>query len=329
MSKFIRATLALILAFACQSAPPAAVLLGPAAIATVQLWSGCVPYNPAGGSVSVGGMPGTGGAKATGGKSGTGGAKATGGKSGTGGANVAVLPGCNTASMAAPSPAQIEQHRKALRPRHKLATPALSFTTTFTAVPATVMWGSNDSFCGDQGSVGACVAFAALSVATSQPRAVSFTTATLFNSAALNAYTWITNNDPYPGAWPAQDTGSDTLTGCKWLLKTGYAVSCTVITGKTAVLAALQSGPVMSGMNWLSSMFTTDLCGHLTVSGTVEGGHDVELVGYDASTDEVIQQTNWGNTFGVHTPNGHGGYMRIKSTDQFGATLDADFVVPR
>jgi hypothetical protein len=196
------------------------------------------------------------------------------------------------------------------------------------AAPASVMWDGNNPWCGDQGSVGACVAFAALSFATSKPSTLTFPTPDAFNAVALNAYHWVTANDSYPGTYPPTDTGSDTLTGCKWLVSMGYAKRCVVLAGKSAVLSALQTGPVMSGQNWFASEFSTDSCGRMTVSGVIEGGHDILIVGYDAATDEGVAQTNWGNAFGVKMPSGHGGYFRQKSSDTFGAQVDADFVQP-
>lgn len=71
---------------------------------------------------------------------------------------------------------------------------------------------------------------------TAKPRGLTFASQAAFNAAALKAYEWITNNDPYPGAWPKQDTGSDSLSGCKWLVENGYAKGCQILSGASAAL---------------------------------------------------------------------------------------------
>lgn len=237
-----------------------------------------------------------------------------------------LFPVCNPPTLKAPDPKRIEQYRRTLTPRHKLTERGvmLGFEAVTTA---SVFWQSNDPWCGNQGSVGACEAFTQLDIVTSQPRVVSYPTQSAFNAAALAAYTWITQNDPYPGAWPQQDTGSDSLTGCKWLVKQGYAKSCQVISGVSAVKVALQSGPVIAGMNWLDGMFTPDRCGNLATTGTMQGGHAESIVGHNIVTDDWYLQNHWDNDWGICLGT-HCGYHTLTTAQLFGAALDADFVAP-
>ena len=195
------------------------------------------------------------------------------------------------------------------------------------AIVASVMWPSNDPWCGNQGSLGACEAFTQLDIATSKPRSWSFQQQATFNQAAIDAYKWITANDSFPGTYPPDDTGSDSLTGCKWLVKQGLAKSCTILSGMSAVKVAVQSGPVIIGINWLSNMYTPDRCGQLNVNGSVDGGHAESTAGYDAATDTWYIQNHWDNDWGICLGT-HCGYHVLSSAQLFGTLLDADFVKP-
>lgn len=261
---------------------------------------------------------------ALGGAPGVGGASATGGNAATGG--TIVKPSCNPATKSLPSPAQIEQWRQTLKPRHKRAAMLrrVEVEPERSAV-CPVMWRWFAPWCGNQGNVGGCVAFTAMGWTATQPLSLPFASQDAFNTAALNAYKWITANDPFPGAWPAQDTGSDGGTGCAYLVNSGYAKSCSVPYTEAQVKSALQTRPVMVGMNWLDDMFTPDPCGNLSISGPVVGGHEVLIVGWDGS--DYIVQNSWGNGWGVCIEQ-HCGYFYLKSSDLFGPKLDADFDAP-
>jgi len=156
---------------------------------------------------------------------------------------------------------------------------------------------------------------------------LTFSTQAAFNSASLDAYKWITANDPYPGTWPPNDTGSDSMSGCKWLVKNGYAKSCRVLSGVAAVKMAIQDGPVISGMNWLDSMFTPDRCGNMVLSGLPQGGHAEGIFGFDAALEEWYLMNHWGQSWGTCL-NGHCGYHKLTTSQLFGSVLDADFVQP-
>lgn len=270
---------------------------------------------------------------ATGGVSGIGGSGpiATGGSLGTGGSSAAVVqfPPCNPPTFAAPSPKQIDQLKRSLKPRRRFSGASATFGIV-TSPPSNVMWMSNDPFCGNQGALGACVAFTAEDWATTLPATLSFSTQSAFNSAALSGYHWITANDPYPGTYPPDDTGSDTLTGCKWLVHMGYAKACNVLSGKAQVLDALKSGSIMSGKNWPDKWMSANACARMpsvTSADIIDGGHDVLLVGYDLANDEEIYQNHWDNNWGTCI-GPHCGYFRVKASDDFGSVIDSDFVQP-
>lgn len=243
--------------------------------------------------------------------------------------NPFVQPDCNPPTLMGPNPKQLDDFRKSLTERHKITAYGL-YLGVDTAAIASVGWISNNPFAGNQGSVGACEAFTQLDIACAKPRTLSFAYQTLFNSAALNAYHWITANDPYPGTWPSDDTGSDSLTGCKWLVANGYAKGCQVLNGMAAVKVAIQSGPVITGMNWPDSFMTPDRCGYVTLGNKIDGGHAEGLMGYNVVTDAWLLQNHWdalpahwGVCIGTHCS-----YHLLTSSQLFSSTLDADFVQP-
>jgi hypothetical protein len=242
------------------------------------------------------------------------------------GAHPFIQPTCNPPTLRGPDPKLIEEYKRSLPPRHKIT--ETGFTWGLAApVVQSVGWLSNNRFCGNQKKVGACEAFTQLDIACAQPRGLSFQTQDAFNSAALKAYEWITANDPFPGTWPPDDTGSDSMTGCKWLVKNGYASSCQVLTGASAVKVALQTGPVISGMYWRDRMMLTDQCGYMDISGSINGGHAVGIFQFNAQKDEWDLLNHWDDSWGVRV-GGQGGHFILTTAQLFSPELDADFVQP-
>lgn len=241
---------------------------------------------------------------------------------------VVEFPACKPQGiMQAPDPKKIEGYKRTLKPRHKVQAPDNLGFQLFNAPMTSFVWRSNDLFCGNQGNVGACEAFTQVDIATSQPRLLAFPRQSDFNSYALTAYSWITAHDPYPGQWPPTDTGSDSLSGCKWLVQNGFAKSCNVLVGSAAILDAIQRGPIIVGMNWLSNMYVPDRCGNLSISGTVDGGHAESLAGYDLQNDRWLVQNHWDNDWGVCLGT-HCGYHWLTTQQLMSTQLDADFVEP-
>ena len=264
-----------------------------------------------------------GGNSATGGQSSL--PTATGGALGTGGTSAVVVqfPACSN-TMKAPSPAEIEQYRKTLKPRHK-SHPRTQRApiAPADAAWANVFWTSNLAASLDQGSLGSCTLNAAVGCVSTKP----FAWSTLTEDDAVNGYKWATANDSFPGQYPPTDTGSDGATACKALVHFGWAKSCVNFVGYNDALARVQSQPIIVGMNWLENMFTPNNCGGLTVAGSTAGGHEVEIVGYDAGNKRAWLQNSWGNSWGVCL-GVHCGYFYLGVNDLAGSKLDAEFDAP-
>ncbi len=243
--------------------------------------------------------------------------------------NPFVKPTCNPPTLRGPSPESIQRHRGSMRPRHKLTVQGW-FLGFVAKAYAGVSWLSNNAFAGNQGDVGACEAFTQLDIACAKPRTLSFGTQPLFNAASLDAYHWITANDDIPGTYPPDDTGSDSLSGCKWLVQNGFAKSCQVLSGEAAVKSAIQSGPVIVGMSWPDGFMTPDNCGNMpTPSAPIDGGHAEPTVAFDGVDTWVMQNhwdelpEHWGVCIGTHCS-----YHLLTTEQLFGTVLDADFVQP-
>ena len=237
-----------------------------------------------------------------------------------------VQPSCRPPTLQGPDPKMLDQYRRSLRPRHKLTEQGFSLGL-MAPVVGSVGWLSNDAFCGNQGNLGACEAFTQLDIATTQPRKLSFATQALFDAAAVNAYKWITANDDIPGTYPPDDTGSDSLSGCKWLVKNGYAKSCQVLSGAAAVKVAIQSGPVITGMNWPDNFMQPDRCGNMPMANTPIGGHALAIMQYDAELDQWDLLNHWNQSWGACVGKQCGHFL-LSTAQLFGPVLDADFVQP-
>jgi hypothetical protein len=120
---------------------------------------------------------------------------------------------------------------------------------------------------------------------------------------AVALYSAATQIDPYSGAFPPDDTGSDGLSVAKVLRAWGLCAEYThALGGLPDVLAGLQSGPVLLGTRWYSSMFRPAADGELVVtpdahvSGGHENGADGEL---DVERRRVWVTNSWGAGWGV------------------------------
>jgi len=122
---------------------------------------------------------------------------------------------------------------------------------------------------------------------------------TLTAADALALYELATHFDAFPGTYPQQDTGSTGLAVAKAAqqlgLITGYRHAFTI----EQALSALAQGPVITGTNWLSGMDRPDPHGVVKLTGSVRGGHEYEVLGYNADTGLVECCNSWGRAWGL------------------------------
>jgi len=149
----------------------------------------------------------------------------------------------------------------------------------------------------DQGQLGSCTGNAVSQALNTDPLRPA-ERRLLTEADAVGIYTWATHHDPYPGAYPPDDTGSSGLAVAKAARKLGLIHSYRHAFGLDHALGALVLAPVIIGIPWLADMFTPDPDGYLSRTGTVAGGHEVALIGLDVEHRNVTVLNSWGSGWG-------------------------------
>ena len=93
-----------------------------------------------------------------------------------------------------------------------------------------------------QYELGGCVGFSVAQAFNCSPFNMHLT-----EEDAKNAYHLATMDDPFPGMWPPDDTGSDGLSGMKAAVKLGWCKSFSNCFDIDDVIGALQKGPGITG----------------------------------------------------------------------------------
>lgn len=172
----------------------------------------------------------------------------------------------------------------------------------------------------DQGQLGSCTGNAMASALSTGPFRHRF-----HEPTAIRIYKAATIIDGFPGTYPPDDTGSSGLAVCKVAQSKGWITSYRHAFSLDDVLAALQDGPVICGVDWFDSFDRPGpggLC-PLTPGASVRGGHEVCLVGVDVSSKTLRFANSWSDQWGA---NGYG----VWTYDTFDRLLarDGDVTVP-
>lgn len=154
----------------------------------------------------------------------------------------------------------------------------------------------------DQGDLGSCTGNGETGNLGTSPlfEALPSGYPALDEKEAVALYSAATRIDPYAGTYPPTDTGSDGLSVSKAAkaagLISGYLNAATL----AAMQAALQSGPVIIGINWYDSFDTPDSNGLITISkgASVRGGHEPMLRGVDLEKQQFFGDNSWGASWG-------------------------------
>jgi hypothetical protein len=158
----------------------------------------------------------------------------------------------------------------------------------------------------DQGNLGSCTGNAAVGALGTKPLYDTLSDAQkklLTESYAVDLYEQETREDPYDGSYPPDDTGSDGLTAAKVCKSRGFISGYTHATSLTAMQAALQDAPVIIGINWYEGFDHPDPdTGIVQIAGSIRGGHEVEVIGWDATRQLFHAVNSWSKEWGL---NGH------------------------
>ena len=156
----------------------------------------------------------------------------------------------------------------------------------------------------DQGDTGSCTGQAEAGALASDPL---FGTLALAGKRppdepmALALYSAAERIDGGAGL-PSEDDGSSGLSVCQAAKDNGLISGYVHCFSLADVLDALQSGPVIIGSNWYTSMDEPSSSGMISISpgAQVRGGHETVWRGIDAEARTVFGDNSWGTSFGLH-----------------------------
>ena len=165
------------------------------------------------------------------------------------------------------------------------------------SAPATTTWKRVTPIL-DQGNLGSCVGNAFTGVLGSD---VYFDTVpkatTLDEPFAVKLYSLATQLDSYAGTYPPTDTGSDGLSGAKAVQKDQLASGYVHATSLAACYTLIKNGPFAVGFSWHAGMDTPTSEGVVHATGAVRGGHEFEILNYNASTGLWEAVNSWGDSW--------------------------------
>lgn len=157
----------------------------------------------------------------------------------------------------------------------------------------------------DQGQIGSCTGNAVAGARNTEPL-FDPDDRILGEPGALTAYIRGSIIDGFPGYYPAQDTGSSGLAVAKAAKQMGWIRSYSHAFSIDDALAALQKGPVITGVPWYEGFDSPNADGLVAIEGQIRGGHEIVARGYIAAPNPddalILLDNSWGPTWGY---NGH------------------------
>lgn len=147
----------------------------------------------------------------------------------------------------------------------------------------------------DQGNLGSCTGQACAGALSTAPFGHRYREA-----SAVRFYSQATKLDDDPATYPPTDTGSTGLAVAKVALARKLCSSYQHAFSLEAALTALQTGSVMLGLAWKTGCDTPDSSGLIRWTGSVRGGHEIELDENDVEGRRVGFPNSWGKGWGVN-----------------------------
>lgn len=145
----------------------------------------------------------------------------------------------------------------------------------------------------NQGDVGSCTGNAGAGCLSTAPFTHRFTEA---RALKLYSAAEVIDGD---GPYPPTDNGSSGLSIAKACKAQGLINSYSHCFTPEAVYTALQGGPVMVGVSWLTGFDTPAADGRMVYKGKSRGGHELELDEIDVENQRVWVTNSWGKSFGI------------------------------
>lgn len=149
----------------------------------------------------------------------------------------------------------------------------------------------------DQGDLGECTAAATWGLLVTEPFFVPGRVPTPEDIEKL--YSAATRLDRLPGFWPPTDTGSSGLAAMHAASQAGLLDGYHHALTFAATLAALQRGPVITGVNWYDGFDTPrGDAALIEIAGEVRGGHEVVITELDVENSLVRGCNSWSEDWG-------------------------------
>jgi hypothetical protein len=160
--------------------------------------------------------------------------------------------------------------------------------------PRTKSWSRGRAY--DQGATSECVAYTGKGLLNTRPLSSlwPYRVRARYNPDTL--YAGAQSHDEWPGE--AYD-GTSALGLCRYLTEQNIIKGYRWCFGVDEVVLTLSwVGPVGIGIQWTNDMFEPDADGYLHPSGSVAGGHEIELTGVDVKAQRVTITNSWGTAWG-------------------------------
>lgn len=169
---------------------------------------------------------------------------------------------------------------------------------------ASVRWSADSDPILDQGNVGSCTGNATVgsllcSLGVLHKALSPEQAAGLNEHLALQIYSLASQTDPFPGAYPNQDTGSDGLDAAKAAVKLGLISGYSHALSFQAFLQALATAPVIAGIQWMSTFDNPGADGLVSYGGYVRGGHEICFDEIDVEHQIVWFRNSWTDQWGL------------------------------
>jgi hypothetical protein len=149
----------------------------------------------------------------------------------------------------------------------------------------------------DQSPWGQCVAATGVDLVNAYPLHKRFTRHKTIKDS-FRWYTWATNNDPFEGGMPQQDTGTDMNSVAKIMRAEKVITDWRWCFTWEQFQMALTDSPVAIGTDWDEPMFYPDADGFIVPNGDVAGGHQTSI--YEYLGDDIYKGRNhWTSLWGL------------------------------
>ncbi len=159
--------------------------------------------------------------------------------------------------------------------------------------------------CLDQGREGACTGFGTTNELRFNPVPVRKADGKLLDAmfAREHIYWEAQKADPwpggaYPGATPFYE-GTSVISAVKRMAGLGFYTEYRWAFGEADLALAVSNvGPAVLGLNWYQGMFKPNQMGYIKPTGSVQGGHCILCIGYDAERKFYTLYNSWGPSWG-------------------------------